>query len=253
MKNDEDITSGTQGWLLEGKRGVNLITRVAQARRTYTRHAIILASSALSFQVCLRLSRLVPRRWKGASSCYLRRSHVRCMDWFFCYGLSCLQWCYVVARVVRSAVWTLLLLFTFSTVASLLYILCLVQQVLFIFKTKEYQQEEARVNAVVVGEWGVRAGRRKEAKRTEEREKWVQDVVTGLWEEMAVGRARGGIGSSGIFGVGGGAIGGGGGGGSVHSGHVNGDWRLELDAINTTLNDVEERVRLLRESLDALN
>ncbi|KAG1804367.1 hypothetical protein EV424DRAFT_1647456 [Suillus variegatus] len=95
------------------------------------------------------------------------------------------------------------------------------------------------------------AGRRKEAKRTEEREKWVQDVVTGLWEEMAVGRARGGIGSSGIFGVGGGAIGGGG--GSVHSGHVNGDWRVELDAINTTLNDVEERVRLLRESLDALN
>ncbi|KAG1779642.1 hypothetical protein EV702DRAFT_1024673 [Suillus placidus] len=90
------------------------------------------------------------------------------------------------------------------------------------------------------------AGRRKEAKRAEEREKWAQDVVTGLWEEMAIGRARGGgIGSSGIFGVGGG--------GSVHSGHVGGDWRSEVDAITTTLNAVEERVRLLRESLDALN
>ncbi|KAG1742787.1 uncharacterized protein EDB91DRAFT_1128118 [Suillus paluster] len=80
------------------------------------------------------------------------------------------------------------------------------------------------------------AGRRKEAKRTEEREKWVQEVVTGLWEEMAVGRARGG-----------------GGGGSVLSGAVGGDWRSEVDAITTTLNSVEERVRLIRESLEALN
>jgi hypothetical protein len=88
------------------------------------------------------------------------------------------------------------------------------------------------------------AGRRKEAKRIDEREKWVQDVVTGLWEEMAVGRARGGIGTSGIFGVGG---------GPVHSGHAVGDWRSEVDAITTTLNAVEERVRLLRESLNALN
>lgn len=101
------------------------------------------------------------------------------------------------------------------------------------------------------------AGRRKEAKRIDEREKWVQDVVTGLWEEMAVGRARGagGIGTSGVFGVGGGSVGssGVGGGGSVHSGHAVGDWRSEVDAITTTLNGVEERVRLLRESLNALN
>lgn len=85
------------------------------------------------------------------------------------------------------------------------------------------------------------AGRRKEAKKAEEREKWVQDVVTGLWEEMAVGRARGGTGPSGVFGVGGG------------SGHVVGDWKSEVEAITATLNGVEERVRLLRESLDALN
>ncbi|KAG1747626.1 hypothetical protein EDB19DRAFT_1685835 [Suillus lakei] len=89
------------------------------------------------------------------------------------------------------------------------------------------------------------AGRRKEARRTEEREKWVQDVVTGLWEEMAVGRARGSAGSSGVFGVGGG--------GSVLSGPVGGDWKSEVDAITTTLNAVEERVRLIRESLEALN
>jgi hypothetical protein len=99
------------------------------------------------------------------------------------------------------------------------------------------------------------AGRRKEAKRIDEREKWVQDVVTGLWEEMAVGRARGGVGPSGVFGVGGGLVGSGGGasGGSVPSGHAVGDWRSEVDAITTTLNAVEERVRLLRESLNALN
>lgn len=101
------------------------------------------------------------------------------------------------------------------------------------------------------------AGRRKEAKRTEEREKWVQDVVSGLWEEMAVGRVRGSVGSSGVFGVGGGSVssGGGavGGGGSVHLSQVGGDWRSEVDAITSTLNAVEERVRLLRESLDTLN
>ncbi|OAX35402.1 hypothetical protein K503DRAFT_868295 [Rhizopogon vinicolor AM-OR11-026] len=79
------------------------------------------------------------------------------------------------------------------------------------------------------------AGRRKEAKRAEEREKWVQDVVTGLWEEMAVGRARGGATTS------------------VPSGHVGSDWRSEVDAISATLNSVEERVRVIRESLDALN
>ncbi|KAG2141006.1 hypothetical protein DEU56DRAFT_279552 [Suillus clintonianus] len=90
------------------------------------------------------------------------------------------------------------------------------------------------------------AGRRKEARKTEEREKWVQDVVTGLWEEMSVGRARGP--SGGVFGAG---VGGGGGGGG--SGPVGGDWRSEVDAITTTLNAVEERVRLIRESLDTLN
>jgi len=77
------------------------------------------------------------------------------------------------------------------------------------------------------------AGRRKEVKRAEEREKWVQDVVTGLWEEMVAGRARGGA--------------------SVASGPVSSDWRSEVDAISATLNSVEERVRLIRESLDTLN
>ncbi|KAG2035709.1 GRAM domain-containing protein [Suillus americanus] len=88
------------------------------------------------------------------------------------------------------------------------------------------------------------AGRRKEAKRTEEREKWARDIVSGLWEEMSVGRARGNIGSSGVIGVGGGA---------VYPGQVGGDWRSEVDAITSTLNAVEERVKLIRESLDTLN
>jgi len=79
------------------------------------------------------------------------------------------------------------------------------------------------------------AGRRKEAKRAEEREKWVQDVVTGLWEEMAAGRAtaRGGA--------------------AVLSGPVSSDWKTEVDSISATLDSVEERVRLIRESLVALD
>ena len=35
------------------------------------------------------------------------------------------------------------------------------------------------------------AGRRKEVRRTEEREKWVQGIVTALWEELAAGRQPG--------------------------------------------------------------
>ncbi|KAH7922680.1 hypothetical protein BV22DRAFT_1016867 [Leucogyrophana mollusca] len=79
------------------------------------------------------------------------------------------------------------------------------------------------------------AGRRKEAKRTEEREKWVQGVVTGLWEEMASGRARAGGVSS------------------FPTGPVGEDWRTEVENIGKTLDAVEERVRHIRESLNALD
>lgn len=41
---------------------------------------------------------------------------------------------------------------------------------------------------VVMGGKREEVGRRKELKKLEEREQWVQGVVTGIWEEMAAGR-----------------------------------------------------------------
>ncbi|KIJ66525.1 hypothetical protein HYDPIDRAFT_86731 [Hydnomerulius pinastri MD-312] len=79
------------------------------------------------------------------------------------------------------------------------------------------------------------AGRRKEARRTEEREKWVQGVVTGLWEEMAAGRARTGAPTLPV------------------SSEPIGDWQTEVASIGKTLDAVEERVRAIRESLNGLN
>ncbi|KAH7911600.1 hypothetical protein BJ138DRAFT_1150266 [Hygrophoropsis aurantiaca] len=79
------------------------------------------------------------------------------------------------------------------------------------------------------------AGRRKEAKRIEEREKWVQGVVTGLWEEMASGRVRAGASSA------------------LPTGFVAEDWRSEIESIGKTLDAVEERVQRIRETLNALD
>ncbi|KAH7886324.1 hypothetical protein F5I97DRAFT_1809565 [Phlebopus sp. FC_14] len=77
-------------------------------------------------------------------------------------------------------------------------------------------------------------GRRKEARRTEEREKWVQGIVTGIWEEMAAGRVRPGV-----------AL-------PVPSGPV-GELQTEVVSISRMLEAVEERVRVIRESLEGLN
>jgi hypothetical protein len=86
-------------------------------------------------------------------------------------------------------------------------------------------------------------GRRKEALKMEEREKWVHGVVTGLWEELTANRKI--------------ATGSGGGGGTgapplpaviPHS-----DWRDEITDLNKALDAMEERVRTVRAGLQALD
>jgi len=73
-------------------------------------------------------------------------------------------------------------------------------------------------------------GRRKEAMKMEEREKWVQGVVTGIWDELNVrGKPTHSI--------------------PVHGSGVITDWKEEVSQLNRALDAVEERVRNVRASL----
>lgn len=77
------------------------------------------------------------------------------------------------------------------------------------------------------------AGRRKEAKKAQERERWVQEVVHSIWEEMSTR-------PSGSFMP------------ALQLGHPT-DWKAEIADLRQALDAVEERVRVIRESLDALD
>ncbi|KAI6133718.1 GRAM-domain-containing protein [Pisolithus croceorrhizus] len=77
------------------------------------------------------------------------------------------------------------------------------------------------------------AGRRKEAKKARERERWVQEVVHSIWEEMSTR-------PSGSFMP------------ALQLGHPT-DWKAEIADLRQALDAVEERVRVIRESLDALD
>jgi hypothetical protein len=85
------------------------------------------------------------------------------------------------------------------------------------------------------------SGRRKEMRRVEEREKWVQGIVTALWEELAAGRQPGAASpppqqqpvSAGV--------------------KLPESWREEVGELLGALNAVEERVQLIRESLANLD
>ncbi|KAF9235160.1 hypothetical protein BU15DRAFT_51746 [Melanogaster broomeanus] len=76
-------------------------------------------------------------------------------------------------------------------------------------------------------------GRRKEAKRAEEREKWVQGVVSGVWGELAAERVRPPMPYS------------------VSSAPVN--LQTELANIGEALDAMEDRVRSIRERLNGLS
>jgi len=71
-------------------------------------------------------------------------------------------------------------------------------------------------------------GRRKEMRRTDEREKWVHGVVTALWEELAAGR-------------------------SVPAIRASDDWRGEIAEINKALDALDTRVQSLREIIKDLD
>lgn len=86
-------------------------------------------------------------------------------------------------------------------------------------------------------------GRRKEMKRTEEREKWVQGVVTALWDELTATKASAGgwpvvpraeLGEEG-------------------KGAATGDIKGEILELSNVLDRVEERVQTLRKSLQELD
>jgi len=79
------------------------------------------------------------------------------------------------------------------------------------------------------------AGRMKELRRTEEREKWVQGIVTALWDELSAGKGTvGGMPSD-----------------TLPTPNVN--WREEVASLSKTLDAVEERVRHIRDTLNALD
>lgn len=78
-------------------------------------------------------------------------------------------------------------------------------------------------------------GRRKEWKRAEEKERWLQGVIAGVWDELAAERARAG-------------------GVSVPLASTPvGDMQAEVANIGKALDAVEQRVRVIRESLEALS
>lgn len=76
-------------------------------------------------------------------------------------------------------------------------------------------------------------GRRKEMQKTQEKEKWVEGIVTALWEELAAGKSDLPL--------------------PPATSPVRGNWREEFANINKTLDAVEDRIRLIRETLNALD
>ncbi|GBE77304.1 predicted protein [Sparassis crispa] len=75
-------------------------------------------------------------------------------------------------------------------------------------------------------------GRRKEMKRTDEREKWVQGIVQALWEELIANRNTPG---------------------AAPWLRSTGDWKEEVAEINVVLDAIDQRVESIRESLKDLD
>ena len=88
------------------------------------------------------------------------------------------------------------------------------------------------------------AGRLKEIRKAEEREKWVQGIVTALWDELSAGKGVPGSQPVVVPGTADSSSG-------LPPPNVN--WREEMGVLSKTLDEVEERVRRVRESLNSLD
>ena len=77
------------------------------------------------------------------------------------------------------------------------------------------------------------AGRRKEVKRSEEREKWVQGIVTALWDELNTNKVAAG--------------------GLPVTRSSSGDVKEEIAELSMVLDRVEERIQSIRKSLQDLD
>jgi hypothetical protein len=91
------------------------------------------------------------------------------------------------------------------------------------------------------------AGRRKEMRRTEEREKWVQGIVTALWEELGTrcGSSAWHFTPASLFSSQQQSI--------PMNVHLPESWREEVAELMGALNAVEERAQLIRRSLADLD
>ncbi|OSD01214.1 hypothetical protein PYCCODRAFT_1370012 [Trametes coccinea BRFM310] len=83
-------------------------------------------------------------------------------------------------------------------------------------------------------------GRRKEMRKIEEREKWVQGVVTALWEELLASRASGAGGAQGFSAVP----------NAPSTRPAGGDWREEIGHVSAQLDVLEQRIRDIRENVN---
>ena len=83
-------------------------------------------------------------------------------------------------------------------------------------------------------------GRRKEMRKIEEREKWVQGIVTALWDELLTTREAMGAGTgAGVL--------------SPLPRSTSGDVKEEIGMITTQLDIIEQRISDIRESLKQLD
>ncbi|TBU38233.1 GRAM-domain-containing protein [Dichomitus squalens] len=83
-------------------------------------------------------------------------------------------------------------------------------------------------------------GRRKETRKMEEREKWVQGIVTALWEELLANRGQ-------LGGIAAGAV------PPLAPRPPHGDLREEVGALATQLDLIEQRISDIRENLKQLD
>lgn len=101
------------------------------------------------------------------------------------------------------------------------------------------------------------AGRRKEMKKMEEREKWVQGIVTALWDELGKQQKDPQAKDSGSMGVllnslSSGNVGGGGDGDGGRPSNPT-TWKNEIREMQSVLEQLEQRIKVMKGSLSEVN